>query len=409
MTAAALASLEAKRLSALHQSGLLDTPPEEIFDQWTKLASKVLKTPVVLMSLVDAERQFFKSQFGLPEEWAAKRETPLSHSFCQYVAASNEPLVISDAREHPLVRDNLAVRDIGVVAYAGIPLTTTGGETLGSFCAIDDKPRKWTSEEMEILHAMAGQAMTQVNLRIELAKEKAKLEQSLSTNQERETNFRQNVHDLRTPVTSVLVGLDAVEMAGPLSEEQRRYWEIAKANARALRDLANELLKIGSLEEKGAAALSTGECFPQAIVQRALDQVAPLAHRAGITIDTSALKSLPAIRADEAVLVRVVTNLLGNAVKFTPRGHRVAVRLDETGSNGTASICFSVKDEGIGIATQDQEAIFGDGVSLLNHEVGSGIGLAFCKRVVEAHGGEIKVESAIGSGSTFSFFIPQGH
>jgi GAF domain-containing protein len=88
------------------------------------MAAKVLKVPVALMSLVDADRQFFKSQVGLPDEWAQERETPLSHSFCQYVAGSNEPLIIGDAREYPLVCDNLAVRDLNVVAYAGVPLIT---------------------------------------------------------------------------------------------------------------------------------------------------------------------------------------------------------------------------------------------------------------------------------------------
>lgn len=105
MTSSDLAAVEAKRLAALQSTGLLDTPPEEIFDRWTELASRVLKTPVVLMSLVDRDRQFFKSEVGLPEPWAEKRETPLSYSFCQYVAASNQPLVVTDARAHPLVRE----------------------------------------------------------------------------------------------------------------------------------------------------------------------------------------------------------------------------------------------------------------------------------------------------------------
>ena len=79
------------------------------------------------------------------------RQTPLSHSFCRYVVTSGAPLVVTDARTHPLVHDSLAVRELGVVAYAGMPLTVSSGQTLGSFCAIDQQPRVWTPEELELL------------------------------------------------------------------------------------------------------------------------------------------------------------------------------------------------------------------------------------------------------------------
>src|SRR5687767_12153776 len=96
-------SSEAARLEALRQTGLLDSSPEPSFDRLTRLSSKFLNAPVALVSLVDAHRQFFKSSLGLPEPWASRRETPLSHSFCQHVVTSREPLVIEDARVHPLV------------------------------------------------------------------------------------------------------------------------------------------------------------------------------------------------------------------------------------------------------------------------------------------------------------------
>lgn len=401
MTSSDLAAVEANRLATLRRSGLLDSPPEEIFDQWTALASRVLKTPVVLMSLVDRDRQFFKSQVGLPEPWAEKRETPLSYSFCQYVVALDQPLVVTDARALPLVRDNLAVRDLGVIAYAGVPLTTTGGETLGSFCAIDTKPRDWTGDELEILRALAEQAMTQINLRIDLEKGTEQLERSRANNREREVRFQQDVHDLRTPLTAVTMGLDAVEISGPLNEQQRRFWKIAQENARALSDLVRTIL------ETPAKAAAISEFQPEEIVRSALGFVGPLADRAGIVIDTSALAKVPPIDANPQELVRVLTNLLANAVKFTPRGGRVFVRLEEARNDGTPSVRFVVTDEGIGIAPEDQKTIFGAGVKLHRFQEGNGIGLSYCKRVIEARGGEIKVESALGQGSTFSFFIPQ--
>ncbi len=153
------------RLSALQRSALLDTPVEERFDRITRLASAVLGVPVALVSLVDDRRQFFKSQHGLPEPWASRRETPLSHSFCQHVVSQAAPLIVSNAREHPLVRDNLAVSDMGVVAYAGIPIRSSDGQVLGSFCAIDTKPHEWTDAELDTLRQLGALLRTELELR----------------------------------------------------------------------------------------------------------------------------------------------------------------------------------------------------------------------------------------------------
>ena len=153
------------RLAALRQTGLLDTPPEEVFDRVTRLARRLLRAPVILVSLVDADRQFFKGAVGLPEPWATRRETPLSHSFCQHVVATGAPFRVEDARQHALVRDNPAVSELGVVAYLGTPLATADGRVLGSLCAIDTEPRTWTTEDIVTLRDLAGLVMSEVSLR----------------------------------------------------------------------------------------------------------------------------------------------------------------------------------------------------------------------------------------------------
>ena len=154
-----------ERLAALRRTSLLDSPPEEAFDRLTRMAQSILKVPAAYVSLVDADRQFFKSCIGLPEPWASLRETPLTHSFCKHAVASGEPLIVSDAREHPLVRDNLAVPELGVIAYAGVPLTTSDGITLGSFCVVDDRPREWKDQDIEILRGLAASTMTEIGSR----------------------------------------------------------------------------------------------------------------------------------------------------------------------------------------------------------------------------------------------------
>jgi hypothetical protein len=153
-----------ERLAAVRRVGLLDTPPEEAFDRLTRLARRLLDAPVALVSLVDEDRQFFKSALGLPAPWAAERETPLTHSVCQHALGSSEPLVIEDARTDPLYCDSLAIPDLGVVAYAGVPLVTAGGQALGTLCVIDHRPRRWTDEQIETLRTLAASVLTEIEL-----------------------------------------------------------------------------------------------------------------------------------------------------------------------------------------------------------------------------------------------------
>jgi formate hydrogenlyase transcriptional activator len=153
------------RLDALRRTSLLDSPPEEAFDRLTRLATTVLRVPVALVSLVDGDRQFFKSQCGLSEPLASSRQTPLTHSFCQHAVGSREPLVVADARRDPRFGHNHAFSELGVIAYAGIPLITSEGYALGTFCVVDRRPHDWTEEEIGILRVLATSTMSEIELR----------------------------------------------------------------------------------------------------------------------------------------------------------------------------------------------------------------------------------------------------
>jgi diguanylate cyclase (GGDEF)-like protein len=161
-----------ERLEALRRTALLDSPAEDAFDRLTRLAAKVASAPMAVMSLVDANRQFFKSAVGLPEPWASRRETPLSMSFCQHAVASAQPLVVENAAEHPVVRDNAAVSELGAVSYVGIPLQTSEGYVLGAFCVMDGHARPWTEEEVNLVRDVAILAMTEIELRSEIMEHK---------------------------------------------------------------------------------------------------------------------------------------------------------------------------------------------------------------------------------------------
>jgi diguanylate cyclase (GGDEF)-like protein len=163
------------RLGVLRATQLLDSAPEAAFDRLTRLAARLLGAPVALVSLVDERRQFFKSIFGLTEPWASRRETPLTHSFCQYATRDRAPLVVEDARLHPVLQDNRATHELNVVAYAGMPLVVQD-EAIGAFCVIDDKPRAWSSDELQLLRDLADSVVSEIELRLaakKLADERA--------------------------------------------------------------------------------------------------------------------------------------------------------------------------------------------------------------------------------------------
>jgi serine phosphatase RsbU (regulator of sigma subunit) len=149
----------------LTRSLLLDSAPEAAFDRITSLVTVALGVPVALISLVDDRRQFFKSSVGLPEPWCSARQTPLSHSFCKVVAATEAPLIISDARRDPELAASPAIPDLGVVAYAGMPIRFEG-ETLGSLCAIDHEPRAWREDDLAVLRGLADVVEEMIVLRL---------------------------------------------------------------------------------------------------------------------------------------------------------------------------------------------------------------------------------------------------
>jgi len=153
------------RLAALAETGLPDTPPEEAFDRLTRLAARLLGARMATFSLVDGERQFFKSAVGYPEPLASGRETPVGASICQYVVTSGESLVIGDTAADARVRGVAMVSDHGVRAYAGVPVATADGHVLGSFCVCDDRPRRWGADDLAALADLATIAGAEVERR----------------------------------------------------------------------------------------------------------------------------------------------------------------------------------------------------------------------------------------------------
>lgn len=157
--------LNQQRLEVLRELALIDSPSEPTYNRLTELASKAVGAPVSLLSMVADSYQFFKSDYGLGEPWHTAQQTPLTHSFCQYVVTSDAPLIVTDARQEPLLKDNLAIPDLDVISYMGMPVTLANGKRLGSFCVIDSVPREWTVTEISIVRLISAIIISEIELR----------------------------------------------------------------------------------------------------------------------------------------------------------------------------------------------------------------------------------------------------
>lgn len=400
------------RLAALRSLGLLDTGPEPAFERLSRLAAKILKVPVVLVSLVDEDRQFFKSCLGLPEPWSSARETPLSHSFCQHTVATAEPLVINDARRDPRVSENLAIRDLSVIAYAGIPLVTDDGFTLGSLCAIDTQPRDWTTDEISILSDLAASVMTEIRLRTDIVEDhrrEAALQTSYAEVQAalalRDRFLSIAAHDLNSPIAALVGYADLLkkrmEQTGEMALAEQRMLQTIGTQARHLSEMILSLLDFSQIEH-GQLMLEQKDVELGKVIRRIAERMQVI-HE-GHTL-MSIVPAVPlVVRGDEMRLEEALQNLVQNAFKYSPTGSTVTVAVAQR----DALAVITVTDQGIGIEPQVLPRLFDEFYRAGNAQgqPGLGLGLYVVKQIVTMHGGAIEVHSEVGQGSTFTLSLP---
>jgi signal transduction histidine kinase len=399
----------AGRLGAVEESGLLDTPPEAVYDRLTQMVVQILGVPIALITLVAGDRQFFKSQCGLSEPWASLRETPLTHSFCQYVVMSERPLQVADARAHGFLKDNLAIPELGVIAYLGVPLISADGQVWGTLCAIDSEAREWTERDLEILYALAAQVVTEYELRRDMRNLRQAISAAAESEEARKYAINLAVHDLRTPLTSLILSVGMIQITGELNERQRHFAKLAEHNGQVVADMLDDLLEVQRAERLGAASVSESACDPESIIERAKGQVAGLAADGGVDLRISISPETGPVKGDPDLLVRVLVNLMGNAVKFTPEGGRVAVSAAPDRRERSGMVLFEIRDTGGGIGEAEASTVFTEGVhgpTVRSSMRATGLGLTFCKRVVESHGGKIWFTSREGEGTAFFFTVP---
>jgi phosphoserine phosphatase RsbU/P len=165
--------LDPARLAAVARTRLLDTDPEEPFDRLARLAAALLDAPFAFVTIVDERRTFWKSRIGLAETGVAAHDQPTEESFCQYVIATGEQLIVGDAARDPRTRENPSVVAQAIGAWAGFPIHAPTGEILGSFCVVDVRAREWSDQDIHVLQTLASAATAEIALRAALLDERA--------------------------------------------------------------------------------------------------------------------------------------------------------------------------------------------------------------------------------------------
>jgi signal transduction histidine kinase len=214
-------------------------------------------------------------------------------------------------------------------------------------------------------------------------------------------------HELRTPLNAI-IGFSEVlleRLFGELNEKQDDYLKDIHASGKHLLQLINDILDLSKVEA-GRMELDLAAFDVPAAISNATTLIRERAQRHGIALSLDADPQLGEIAADERKFKQIMLNLLTNAVKFTPDGGQVTV----SARRAAGELVVAVHDTGIGIAAEDQQAVFEEfrqvGRSYTNKQEGTGLGLALTRKFVELHGGRIWLESEPGKGSTFTFTIP---
>jgi signal transduction histidine kinase len=398
---------DSHRLAAVRNSGLLDSDVEEAFDRLTRLAVRLIKVPAAFVSLVDENRDFYKSACGFGEPLASSRQLE-GPTFCHFTIQTARPLIIPDTAADPVYRDVPTVKSLGVAAYVGIPIVV-GNQVIGAFCAIDSKPHDWTDDEVMSLEELAAVAVSEITLRgtrDELERARSEAERA---NRAKSDFLASMSHDLRTPLNAIAGYAQLIEMGvhGPVNEAQKDAAARIIRAERHLFAIINDILQFAKTES-GEIPLSMERISMEEVCSTLESLAGQQAKARNIDFTCSmtpdADGELSAL-ADMERVIQVLLNLTTNALKFTPEGGSISV----TGNAAGAWTEIHVRDTGRGISADHIEKIFEPFVQVTANKgtkSGVGLGLATSRNLARRMQGDILVESIEGVGSTFTLILP---
>lgn len=387
---------EAARIAELKKYKLLDTFSENDFDNITKLVAAICEVPIALITLLDLERNFFKSHVGVDFN-----QSPRNISFCGHaILEDDEIFIVEDATKDERFDDNPLVTENQAVFYAGVPLINPNGFKLGTLCVFDHKPRQLTDVQIISLKALAKQV---VNL-IELRKKNSlliEIQKELQNRNERLETFAHVVsHDLKSPLANItsLTRFLKEENIENLSTDSKMYLDYIEDSSLTLKNYINGILKFYKADE----LLDSQK--EDVLLKELFDEINEVLISDDTLFDFPMAGTLKNV--NKAALTQIFLNLIDNSLKYNLNEKRiVSVKyIDETDFHK-----FAITDNGMGIDLGVQEEIFNlfktTGIKDRDGKEGTGIGLATVKSLVSKLGGTISLDSEPGKGSTFTFTV----
>lgn len=381
---------ESSRLHDLRRYQILDTPPEQAYDDLVKLAAQICQAPVALISLVDCSRQWFKAKVGLDI-----CETSREVAFCHYTIQHPEAiLIVADATQDPRFCQNpLVTDDPKIRFYAGCPLVTPRGKAVGTLCIIDYEVRNLSLDQQAALGILSRQAVHLLEMRLALQAEQ-RLQQFKSQ------LITQINHEIRTPLGIISSSAGILEDYGQklnVADQRKHHRRIQTAVTHMIR-LVDGAIALDELEN-GQFTPLIETCDVSELCNHLAAEIKSSYDRQVMCLTFPEVESVQ-LKTDRRILESVVFNLLVNAVQYSP--HNSLINLDIIAKE--RALLIRVEDQGLGNPCSDMCTTFSEksaiGVSSI------GLNLTHSYRLAERMGWQLNLQNEAGSGTTAYIHIP---
>jgi len=391
---------ELKRLKALKEYRILDTPNEAEYDEITQLAAKISGMPVALISFIDKNRQWFKSKVGFDV-----CETERNISFCTHaIEAEDDILEVTNALEDVRFKDNPLVTNAEspVIYYCGFKLTDSRGMTLGTLCIIDHQPGSINESQKASLKALSNQVVKLLELRRNFGLLK-QAEKSLKDKNALLKNFAGTVsHDIKMPLANMVLTVDILKKKyqSVLDDEGLEYLGYLKQSSFKLSEYITGILNL--YESEVNTLENAKDTFDLKKLLEEIIDLFNIKHECEIQLPNKNIE----LHCNRTALEQILLNLIGNSLKYNDKENIVIkIKCKEKDEH----YLFSVHDNGVGIPKEKQKEIFNlfstAGIQDRHGNKGNGIGLSTVKKLVKKLGGKVKVKSELGEFTKVSFTI----
>jgi signal transduction histidine kinase len=387
------------RQAAVEKYRLLDTMPEESYDNITSIISTICDAPISLITLIDKNRTFIKSRNGLDMS-----ESPRDTSFCGHAIAGNEEvMIVPDAREDKRFKGNPLVAGFKAIFYAGAPLIDKNGYKLGTLCVYDHQPRTLTEKQIDALKAMAKQVMSLFEERFQTFELQKMKEQVEVRNQELKDFAGIVSHDLKAPLSNIIMITDLLRKGEKnLSKQSDQYLGYLKESSNSMSRYIDGMLQFYRSEElvnEDYDEVSYVDLIEEVIAMTVMDESVEVRYIP--EKDTTLI-------TNEIALKQILINLISNAVKYSDKDH---TKIDIKLIKHQEEYELTVRDNGSGIAPENINSVFKlfyvAAKQDRNGKQGTGIGLATVARLLEHMDGRITVDSQLGEWTEFKIHLPK--